>query len=154
MLSHAQNRSNQREEVSKMLKSIGVPMWLSSSKRFVIGMGILCTVLLSVAVSATGVPQESNYDIGLKAYIYAYPMVLLEVTRSRDNKLPDNTLYSQTSFPDVNFTKIVSLHLDTLYTGINICAQQQFSVFFVKKSLESVKMATSRKRIKYHGQNC
>lgn len=98
-----------------MLRFIRTRMWFLLSRRFV-GMVALCAILFPVTGSADGASQESYYDIALKAYIYAYPMVLLEVTRSQDIYLPDNTLYSQYSFPDASFKKVVSPNLDTLYS--------------------------------------
>jgi hypothetical protein len=54
-------------------------------------------------------------EIAERAYIYAYPLVLLEATMSA---LPINHLTHVAAFPDANFRLIVRPNADTLYTNI------------------------------------
>src|ERR1700743_3316181 len=53
-------------------------------------------------------------EIAERAYIYAYPLVLLEATMSA---LPVNHLTHVPAFPDANFRLIVRPNADTLYTN-------------------------------------
>jgi hypothetical protein len=53
-------------------------------------------------------------EIAARAYIYAYPLVLLEATMSA---LPVNRLVHVSAFPDANFRLIVRPNADTLYTN-------------------------------------
>src|SRR5580698_9928790 len=53
-------------------------------------------------------------EIAERAYIYAYPLVLLEATMSA---LPANRLVHVSAFPDANFRLIVRPNADTLYTN-------------------------------------
>ncbi len=53
-------------------------------------------------------------EIAERAYIYAYPLVLLEATMSA---LPVNHLTHVAAFPDANFRLIVRPNADTLYTN-------------------------------------
>ena len=59
------------------------------------------------------------------AYAYAYPLVLMEMTRravsnveAPDNygKAPVNQFGHKASFPDANFTEVVRPNADTLYS--------------------------------------
>jgi hypothetical protein len=53
-------------------------------------------------------------EIAERAYIYGYPLVLLEATMSA---LPVNHLTHVSAFPDANFRLIVRPNADTLYTN-------------------------------------
>ncbi len=53
-------------------------------------------------------------QIAERAYIYGYPLVLLEATMAA---LPVNHLTHVSAFPDANFRLIVRPNADTLYTN-------------------------------------
>jgi hypothetical protein len=63
-------------------------------------------------------------DIAIDAYIYAYPLVLSEVTRRsmtnvetpRPGKAPMNQFMHMPAFPDPSFTDVVRPNADTLYS--------------------------------------
>ena len=70
------------------------------------------------------VSPELAYDIGLEAYIYLYPLVLMEVTRlqSTNFKAPSGTFGPMNMFahareyPDASFRAVVRPNFDTLYS--------------------------------------
>jgi hypothetical protein len=53
-------------------------------------------------------------EIAERAYIYAYPLVLLQTTTSI---MPPNHLVHVSAFPDARFRLIVRPNADTLYTN-------------------------------------
>ncbi len=68
--------------------------------------------------------KEEALAIGEDAYIYGYPLVLMDVTRSvmtavpkvDGRKAPINQLLHLERFPDPTFTDVVSPNADTLYS--------------------------------------
>jgi hypothetical protein len=68
--------------------------------------------------------EERAHDLGVEAYIYGYPMVLMDVTRevgtnvpkAGENAAPLNQFGQKRSFPDDTFTTVVSPNADTLYS--------------------------------------
>lgn len=60
----------------------------------------------------------------INAYIYGFPLVLMDVTKDvltdsatvTDTKVPINQFLSKKTFPDPSFTEVVSPNADTLYT--------------------------------------
>ena len=62
--------------------------------------------------SQTPTPAEVQ-SIAEKAYIYAYPLVLIETTRA---SMPTNHLIHVAAFPDASFHTIVRPNADTLYS--------------------------------------
>ncbi len=84
------------------------------------------------ASPAGAVPQtpslsepETN-DIAAEAYVYAYPLVLMEVTRRvmtndarpTERGAPTNQFYHMRSVPDADFTDVVRPNADTLYSSL------------------------------------
>jgi hypothetical protein len=61
----------------------------------------------------------------LKAYLYGYPLVIMDVTRSNANLLigPTNQLTRVPRFPDASFHEVVRPNVDTLYTTAFIDAE-------------------------------
>lgn len=95
-----------------------------SIRMFCISVTIFCTFLLPTSSHATvrvspsltqSSSTENDYDIGIKAYMYAYPMVLLETTRMQ-SVMTDNILYNMRNFADPSETDVVRPNIDTLYT--------------------------------------
>src|SRR5690606_24238512 len=70
--------------------------------------------------------REEAHEIARDAYIYGYPLVLMQVTREvstnvaepRGLTAPVNRLTHARGFPDHNFTVVVRPNADTLYTAI------------------------------------
>ena len=69
-------------------------------------------------------PPEEALKIGTDAYIYGYPLVLMDVTREvmtavpkpGARKAPVNQFVHLREFPDHTFTDVVSPNVDTLYS--------------------------------------
>jgi hypothetical protein len=71
-----------------------------------------------------GVTENQARDLSCEAYIYGYPLVLMDATRQavtnvaapEETAAPMNQLSNMRSFPDETMTKVVSPNADTLYT--------------------------------------
>jgi hypothetical protein len=78
--------------------------------------GIALAILLALAaalyVSARRVMQ------GAQAYLFGYPLVIMDVTREGAGKTvgPPNQLHRLRKFPDASFRAVVRPNVDTLYT--------------------------------------
>ncbi len=85
-----------------------------------------------VATTAGAAPQtpslsdnETN-DIAAEAYVYAYPLVLMEMTRRvmtnvarpTERGAPVNQFYHMRAVPDASFTDVVRPNADTLYSSM------------------------------------
>ena len=76
-------------------------------------------------VSRLKVTSRSPRETAIDAYVYGYPLVLLDVTqqvmtnvaRPGGDGAPVNRLLNRRSFPDANFKGVVSPNADTLYTS-------------------------------------
>jgi hypothetical protein len=73
------------------------------------------------------VTEQQALEIAQDAYTYAYPLVLMEMTRravanvaAPDDygKAPVNQFGHKASFPDANFTEVVRPNADTLYSTL------------------------------------
>jgi hypothetical protein len=68
--------------------------------------------------------RQEAYKIGIETYVYAFPLVLMDVTRqvhlapanNRQRHLPNEFIHSR-EFPDPKFTSVVSPNADTLYSN-------------------------------------
>jgi hypothetical protein len=95
------------------------------------GMLLAAAIGLGAAI-AGGAPQfpslsdrEAN-DIAAEAYVYAYPLVLMEMTRrvmtnvarASERGAPINQFYHMRSVPDASFSDIVRPNADTLYSSM------------------------------------
>jgi hypothetical protein len=78
----------------------------------------------SKPVSTSDVSQQLAHDLGVEAYIYGYPLVLMDATRrvgtnvpkAGENAAPINQIGAKRTFPDDTFTTVVSPNADTLYS--------------------------------------
>ena len=74
--------------------------------------------------STTPISEQSAADIGSEAYIYGFPLVLMDVTRRvttnvsqpGENGAPINQFGHKSAFPDATFTAVVTPNADTLYS--------------------------------------
>lgn len=77
-------------------------------------------VAAAVTVVAGGLlyAKAEAIVLGAEAYIYAYPLVIMDVTRANTALTlgPENTLRRVRRFPDAEFRDVVRPNVDTLYT--------------------------------------
>ncbi len=67
---------------------------------------------------------DRSHEIGIQAYIYAYPMIMMEITRRvstnveapRGSLAPMNQFAHLRAFPDHTFREVVRPNADTLYS--------------------------------------
>src|SRR5262245_16146842 len=72
--------------------------------------------------------KEEALAIGEDAYVFGYPLVLMDITRSvmtavpkvEERKAPINQFLHLGTFPDPTFTDVVSPNADTLYSTASI----------------------------------
>ena len=73
----------------------------------------------------TPLPADEIGDVAIRAYMYAYPLILMEITRrvtvnvadaSHFGKVPMNQFGNLPAFPDATFTDVVRPNADTLYS--------------------------------------
>jgi hypothetical protein len=83
------------------------------------------------AMNAQSPSPSDVQQIAQRAYIYAYPMVLLEETM---RILPPNHLAHVSAFPDASFRLIVRPNADTLYSNAWIDVSQQPMLLHVPDS--------------------
>jgi hypothetical protein len=92
-----------------------------------VALGVLLGWLATPAAADTpGKPltEEDALRLGVEAYTYGFPLVLMDVTRlvhtthtkPDDGKGPDRFMHSR-RFPDHTFTAVVSPNADTLYSN-------------------------------------
>ena len=76
-------------------------------------------------VASTALPSDLIGEIATSAYIYAYPLILMELTRRistnvadtrQFTKAPMNQFANVPAFPDATYTDIVRPNVDTLYS--------------------------------------
>lgn len=70
--------------------------------------------------------EEQANDIGVEAYVYFYPLIMMEVTRRlmtnvppgvKDGFGPANAFHHMRTFPEANFREVVRPNFDTLYSS-------------------------------------
>ena len=73
-------------------------------------------LLMLLAVLYFGVRQIL---VSAQAYLFAYPLVMMDVTRSNARQMlgPENQLYRVRRFPDASFKEVVRPNVDTLYSS-------------------------------------
>ncbi len=88
--------------------------------------GILVSSVLSLATQAQStVTEQDAYEIGVEAYIYLYPLVLMDATRRQAVNVeagkvigrgPMNVFTHVPIFPPADFRDVVRPNFDTLYS--------------------------------------
>jgi hypothetical protein len=77
-------------------------------------------VSLAGTAPAQPVSADEAREIAAGAYVYAYPLVLMELTRrvnlARPGATPANRFAHRRTFPDASFTDVVRPNADTLYS--------------------------------------
>jgi hypothetical protein len=94
---------------------------------------LACAIALVAAVSlmtapalcADSVTEQGAYDIGIEAYTYLYPLILMDVTRRQAVNVepgkvigrgPMNVFTNVPIFPPADFRDVVRPNFDTLYS--------------------------------------
>lgn len=101
---------------------------------------IAATISMAQAQQPTS-PQDAR-EIAREAYIYAYPLVLMEITRRVGTNVaeptglnaPINQLAHAREFPDPSFTMVVRPNADTLYTALTYDVSKEPLVLSVPDS--------------------
>ena len=110
---------------------------------------ILTAIGLGLSLFATPLPAapapltaDEAKEIAVNAYIFAYPMVLMEATRRvisnaeqvDAHHAPMNQFLHMTAFPDAKFTDMVRPNADTLYSQLFFDVSQEPLVIHVPDS--------------------
>lgn len=74
--------------------------------------------------SRPNISEQQAFDLGVEAYIYGYPLIMMDVTREvltnvanpGESGAPLNQFCHMRAFPDDTMTKVVSPNADTLYS--------------------------------------
>jgi hypothetical protein len=92
---------------------------------------LLGIVALIVAIGATLYAKSEQIVLGAEAYIFGYPLVVMDVTRAHSAIAvgPENQLRRVRQFPDASFKGVVRPNVDTLYTSAFIDMTQGPWVF-------------------------
>lgn len=79
-------------------------------------LALLAPLLLAAAVL---VLKAEQIRLGAEAYIFGYPLVIMDVTRANSalTLAPENQLQRVRRFPDASFRDVVRPNVDTLYTS-------------------------------------
>jgi hypothetical protein len=96
----------------------------------------------SAPVRAQSLSAQEAQEIAREAYIYAYPMVLMEITRRVGTNVaeavglrgPMNQIANGRAFPDPSFTDVVRPNADTLYSVMYFDVSKEPMVFSVPDS--------------------
>lgn len=94
-------------------------------KRLIAVLALACTSLFFTAQAQVPSPDEAH-EIAEEAYIYAYPLVLMELTRkvatgasdTDQMRAPINRFSHRRTFPDAKFKDVVRPNADTLYSSL------------------------------------
>jgi hypothetical protein len=86
----------------------------------------LCGNAAAPARAGEAISGEDAYEIGLDAYLYLYPLVLMEITRAQatnvepgkpTTRAPMNAFGHLRAFPPASFRFVVRPNFDTLYSS-------------------------------------
>jgi hypothetical protein len=86
---------------------------------------LLSSVVFASAAPAGPVTEEEAHDIAMEAYIYTYPLVLMDVTRRvtinvaegvKPGMGPMNAFHHFRAYPPIDFKEVVRPNFDTLYS--------------------------------------
>jgi hypothetical protein len=72
----------------------------------------------ALLVGAVLYAKAEHIVLGAEAYIFGYPLVIMDVTRANAalTLAPENALHRVRQFPDADFKEVVRPNVDTLYT--------------------------------------
>jgi len=85
---------------------------------------LACVLATPSMAAAPAFSADEAREAALEAYLYAYPLVLMEVTRrvttngGEAMRMPANQFGHMRAFPDATFTDVVRANVDTLYSSL------------------------------------
>ena len=81
-------------------------------------MALLSLLALLAALGGVLYAKSEHIVLGAEAYVYGYPLVIMDLTRARAVQTvgPENQLQRIRQFPDARFKNVVRPNVDTLYT--------------------------------------
>ena len=81
-------------------------------------MALLSLLALLAALGGVLYAKSEHIVLGAEAYVYGYPLVIMDLTRARAVQTvgPENQLQRIRQFPDAQFKNVVRPNVDTLYT--------------------------------------
>ena len=103
--------------------------------KLILGFALLALGSGGTAMSvraSEAVGEQEAYEIGKEAYVYLYPLVIMDVTRKimtnveagkRIGAGPANEFSHARTFPPADFRDVVRPNFDTLYSVAALCAQ-------------------------------
>jgi len=85
---------------------------------------IVAILVILQLITGPAISADRTKEIGIQAYIYAYPMILMEITRRISTNVeapkgafaPMNQFAHLRAFPDHTFREVVRPNADTLYS--------------------------------------
>ena len=100
---------------------------MKTTKRILLQHFIFVFIILNLIVAPAFTAEKNQdgiHDIGIQAYIYAYPMIIMEITRRVSTNVeaptgafaPMNQFAQLRAFPDHTFREVVRPNADTLYS--------------------------------------
>jgi hypothetical protein len=92
---------------------------------------LLSALVLVTLLAALLLVMKDKITLGAEAYLYGYPLVMMETTRVQSEKYigPENQLRLVRQFPNAQFKDVVRPNVDTLYTTAFISMKEGPWVF-------------------------
>ena len=92
---------------------------------------LIAALVLVALVAAILLIKKDKIMLGAEAYLYGYPLVIMETTRVQSAKYigPENQLRMVRQFPNAHFKDVVRPNVDTLYTTAFISMKEGPWVF-------------------------
>ena len=93
--------------------------------------GLLSLLAILAAFGCFLYAKSEHIVLGAEAYVYGYPLVIMETTRIQSAKYigPENQLRMVRQFPNAQFKDVVRPNVDTLYTTAFISMKEGPWVF-------------------------
>jgi len=96
-----------------------------SNKLFAVALAALASPTVSAFAQTLAVTEQEAHAIGVDAYVYLYPLVMMDVTRKQSTNIepgkefgkgPMNMFTSVQEYPPADFKGVVRVNFDTLYS--------------------------------------
>jgi hypothetical protein len=96
-----------------------------SHKLLAVSLAVLSSLTVSAFAQTPAVTEQEARAIGVDAYVYLYPLVMMDVTRKQSTNIepgkefgkgPMNMFTSVQEYPPADFKGVVRVNFDTLYS--------------------------------------